>query len=311
MKETLLDANFPRDAEGRTYHVGTKPGEMANRIITVGDHARARRIAAHFDGGAPLWQRESGRKFLTLTGTYRGTPLTVISIGMGFSLVDFFVRETRAVVHGELIIVRLGSCGSLAAEAPIGSVVVPKTSVGITRNYDAFHSDAAADEEPYHITRPLDCDADVHDALLAALQSSRPAATGALFGGEQPSVVGQVVNASTDSFYSSQGRSGTFFDDRNSDLIDKVIGKGVQTFEMETFVINHLARANNVASADTSRRIRVGAAQMVFANRVTAGFITPSEVECLEGWAGRAVCEALVGLSIAAENLQPEGVWIR
>jgi hypothetical protein len=35
------------------------------------------------------------------------------------------------------------------------------------------------------------------------------------------------------SFYSSQGRSGTFFDDRNSDLIDKVIGKGVQTFEME------------------------------------------------------------------------------
>jgi hypothetical protein len=33
--------------------------------ITVGDHARARRIAAHFDGGAPLWQRESGRKFVS------------------------------------------------------------------------------------------------------------------------------------------------------------------------------------------------------------------------------------------------------
>ena len=63
--------------------VGTKPGEMANRIvrrdaptmcamsayrlpqITVGDHARARRIAAHFDGGTPLWQRESGRKFVS------------------------------------------------------------------------------------------------------------------------------------------------------------------------------------------------------------------------------------------------------
>lgn len=31
----------------------------------------------------------------------------------------------------------------------------------------------------------------------------------------------------------------------------------------QTFVINHLARANNEASADSARRIRVGAAQMV------------------------------------------------
>lgn len=73
MKEVLTDANFPRDAEGHTYHVNTKPGEVANRIIVVGDFVRARRIAAHFDGGRGLFEHTSQRNFLTITGLYKGT----------------------------------------------------------------------------------------------------------------------------------------------------------------------------------------------------------------------------------------------
>lgn len=49
MKEALADANFPRDALGRTYHVALAPGQLANRIIIVGEPTRARRIAKHFD----------------------------------------------------------------------------------------------------------------------------------------------------------------------------------------------------------------------------------------------------------------------
>jgi uridine phosphorylase len=86
MKETIQDANFPRDAEGRTYHVGTKSGEVANRIITVGDYTRAYRISKSFDGGKAKFEFESHRKFLTLTGTFQGVPITVVAIGMGFSV---------------------------------------------------------------------------------------------------------------------------------------------------------------------------------------------------------------------------------
>lgn len=73
----------------------------------------------------------------------------------------------------------------------------------------------------------------------------------------------------------------------------------LQTFEMETFLLNHLAAA--VDEGAKGGRIRTGAAQMVFANRTTQQFITPHEVDVLERWAGRAVCEALVAIDIAPE----------
>lgn len=208
MKDRMLDANFPRDAEGRTYHVGTKAGEVANRVITVGDYTRARRIAASFDGGKALFEHESHRKFLTLTGTYQGTPITVVAIGMGFSVVDFFVRECRAVVQGDMVIVRLGSCGSLSERAPIGSVVVPYESVGVSRNYDAFLPTSSGEQQaPYTITQPLPCDRAVHDALLAALETIRPPRSNALFGGKPVQALGGTKNASADR-YVCEGEKG-------------------------------------------------------------------------------------------------------
>ena len=45
------------------------------------------------------------------------------------------------------------------------------------------------------------------------------------------------LNATADSFYSSQGRTDANFDDRNETLIDEIIGKfpTATTLEMETF----------------------------------------------------------------------------
>jgi uridine phosphorylase len=81
-------------------------------------------------------------------------------------------------------------------------------------------------------------------------------------------VFGNTVNASADSFYSSQGRLTTLFDDDNEKLIAKMrqMHPDVQTLEMETFLLNHLAMsANNSSSCKegVSGQIRTGAAQMV------------------------------------------------
>lgn len=84
MKETIVGANFPRDAEGRVYHIGVKQGDVANRILTVGDHVRAKRIAQLLDSeeeaGHPVFEKLSQRGFLTITGRYKGVPVSIIAM---------------------------------------------------------------------------------------------------------------------------------------------------------------------------------------------------------------------------------------
>lgn len=319
MKDRMLDANFPRDKDGRTYHVGTKPGEVANRIIIVGDYIRAKRIAKSFDGGKALFEFESHRKFYTLTGTFQTIPITVIAIGMGFSLVDFFIRECRAIVQGDLLIVRLGSCGSLSNRANVGTVVVPFESIGVLRNYDHFiqsNNIQSSSSLPYTITKPLPCDKRLHDELFSALQATKPSIDPKLFDGnvDAPIALDNIKNASADSFYSSQGRQSDLFDDQNENLIKQlqIQHPDLQTFEMETYLLNHLAiSANASKSVRTGNQgtIRTGAVQMVFANRFSQDFITPEQVEILELWTGKAVCQALISIPIEGDKLHGEGVW--
>lgn len=91
--------------------------------VTVGDPKRARTIAAHFDKSPKPFELLSERGFLTITGTllsrciqpcrlilvvgrYNGVPISVIAIGMGGPNMDFFVREARECLVGEMVIVR-------------------------------------------------------------------------------------------------------------------------------------------------------------------------------------------------------------
>lgn len=84
MKEVIVGADFPRDAEGKVYHMSIKQGEIANRILTVGDHVRARRIAKYLDSeeesGHPVFEKSSQRGFLTITGRYKGIPVSIVAM---------------------------------------------------------------------------------------------------------------------------------------------------------------------------------------------------------------------------------------
>lgn len=89
-------------------------------------------------------------------------------------------------------------------QVQIGSVVVPRTNFGITRNYDYFHPETCADErasgaiEPYVLTKPLDGDQEVHDQLCAALEATRPPSNPNHFQGAQVTYHGNTINASAD-----------------------------------------------------------------------------------------------------------------
>jgi len=70
-KARYTDANFPMDPEGRTYHLSTKVGEVANRVLTVGDLGRAKRLSTLLEPPTPggqLFVKQSSRGFVTITG---------------------------------------------------------------------------------------------------------------------------------------------------------------------------------------------------------------------------------------------------
>ncbi|KAI0816900.1 purine and uridine phosphorylase [Trametes gibbosa] len=345
MKDRIVDANFPRTLDQRVYHLGLRAGEVANRVITLGTPSRAHGIASYLDAAPTPFTLTSERGFTTITGRYKGVPVSIVSIGMGHPNADFFVREVRECLNGDMVVVRLGSCGGLI-DVPVGSVVVPKGSIAVSRNYDFDFVRGEQGERPYRTSKPVFADSTVHDAVVDALKRTRPEGVNTL-------IVENTLNASADSFYSSQGRQ-TSFPDHNADLIDRLMSehKDLATFEMETFHILHLAACwrpeptpapvalqpaappldrvattpsiypgahapstqteiPNVSGLAAQPRIRAAAAQMVFASRTSQDFITPEDVASIEAWAGRAVLEALAGLEIASDRLHEEAgsVW--
>ncbi|ORX94589.1 uridine phosphorylase [Basidiobolus meristosporus CBS 931.73] len=280
------NANFPMTSDGRTYHVELKRGECANRVITVGDHARAKRMAKLFDPVPPVFEYTSHRNFYTATGRYKGVPVTVIAIGMGNALVDFFVREVRAVVDGPMCMIRFGSCGSLKG-AHVGNFIVPDSAVGIFRNYDYFLPDNEG-LLPYMITKPAPADSDVVALLENELTT--------VFGEEK---VHKGLNINADSFYSSQGRIDENFVDHNEDLFDRIDKElpNAVSLEMENFILYHLANCSTtapLAQKTAKKSISVGSTMMVFADRASNEFIDHSIVPALEMKGGRAVLEAIV-----------------
>ncbi|KAL5519701.1 hypothetical protein ACEPAG_1361 [Sanghuangporus baumii] len=249
MKGTFTNANFPRTADGRVYHLGVRKGEVANRIVTVGSPSRAETISRLLDQGEhsnhhgdvyrpvpAVFRLSSERGFLTITGRFHGVPISIVSIGMGYPNMDFFVREVRECVEGDLVIVRLGSCGGLT-DHPVGTLVVPTASVAVRRNYDYdfLNSTNSANGPAYQITKPVAADPQLQTFLANKLRSATPLDPPAV-------IIDNAVNASADSFYSSQGRQ-TAFPDHNETLIDDLIKEvpGLATLEMETFHLLHLA----------------------------------------------------------------------
>lgn len=74
-KSVFSDPNDPRDDEGRVHHLHVKEGDVAARILSVGDTARAERISKLMDGGKASRVIVAPRGFVTYTGTYKGVPV--------------------------------------------------------------------------------------------------------------------------------------------------------------------------------------------------------------------------------------------
>ena len=115
--------------DGSIFHLHLRPGQLADTVILVGDPGRVALVAEYFDS------REcevSNREFRTVTGSYRGKRMTVLSTGIGIGNIDISVTELDALANVDfatrqerrekrrLTLVRLGTSGAIQPDIRVG-----------------------------------------------------------------------------------------------------------------------------------------------------------------------------------------------
>ncbi|MBP5289459.1 MAG: purine-nucleoside phosphorylase [Clostridia bacterium] len=93
-----------------TPHINAAPGDFAPVVLMPGDPKRARFIAENFLTGARLVNDVRGVQ--GYTGTYKGTPVSVMASGMGMPSMGIYSYELYHV-FGVEVILRVGSCGAM------------------------------------------------------------------------------------------------------------------------------------------------------------------------------------------------------
>lgn len=140
MKTYFPPSELIINPDNSVFHLHLKPEQLADKVILVGDPGRVSAIAAHLD---TCECEVSSREFHTVTGTYQGKRLTVVSTGIGCDNIDIVLNELDALANidfstrcvkpnlRQLEIVRIGTCGGLQPETPEGTFIASVKSIGL------------------------------------------------------------------------------------------------------------------------------------------------------------------------------------
>lgn len=139
MKQTFPPSELIINEDGSIFHLHVRPEWLADKVILVGDPGRVNLVARH------LTNQEcnvESREFHTITGTYREKRITVLSTGIGCDNIDIVLNELDALANIDfttrqeydmprrLDLVRIGTCGGLQPDTPVGTFVCSQVSIG-------------------------------------------------------------------------------------------------------------------------------------------------------------------------------------
>lgn len=127
------------NSDGSVFHLHLKPKDLAEKVILVGDPGRVALVASHFeDIECEVYNRE----FRAITGTYHRKRITVVSTGIGCDNIDIVLNELDALANidfqtryeneqlRQLSLVRIGTCGGLQPNTPVGTYIASAKSIG-------------------------------------------------------------------------------------------------------------------------------------------------------------------------------------
>ena len=129
------------NADGSAFHLHLKPEFLADKVILVGDQDRVNMVASFFDEGSIECDVQS-REFHTITGKFQGKRISCISTGIGTDNCDIVMNEMDALANIDfatrtekaekrcLDIVRVGTCGGMQEDIPLGTFLVSQKSIG-------------------------------------------------------------------------------------------------------------------------------------------------------------------------------------
>ena len=141
MKKTFPASQLIINEDGSVFHLHIRPEHLADKVILVGDQGRVNMVASFFDEGSIECDIQS-REFHTITGKYKGKRISCISTGIGTDNCDIVLNELDALAnidfatrtekdeHRTLEIVRVGTCGGMQEDIPLGTFLVSEKSIG-------------------------------------------------------------------------------------------------------------------------------------------------------------------------------------
>lgn len=139
MKKYFPSSELIINEDGSVFHLHVKPEWLADKVILVGDPGRVALVASHFESRECEVQ---SREFHTVTGTYQGKRITVVSTGIGCDNIDIVMNELDALANidfqtrevkpqlRQLQVVRIGTCGGLQPYTPVGTFICSAKSIG-------------------------------------------------------------------------------------------------------------------------------------------------------------------------------------
>ena len=236
--DSLRDRRIATPIGERQYHIGLGPGELAEYILLPGDPDRSARVGSRFDS---IEFEHQHREFATVTGTYRGQRVSVVSTGIGTDNVEIVVAEILAITERPTFI-RVGSCGALQPEMALGDLAITTGAVRLESTTSFFVHDGYPAVAHY-------------EAVVALVEAAERLGHRYHVG----------VTATAPGFFGAQGRPIPELPIRYPDLAEDMARQRVMNFEMEASALLVLA---------TLARCRAGVVCAVYANRTTGEFVS-------------------------------------
>lgn len=251
MTKKFKSAEIVSTSDGRQYHIGCAPGEVAPYILMCGDPARARVVSTYFEDVQP---ELTSREYVTITGKYKGMPISVMATGMGADNTEIAFVELSQIVERPTFI-RIGTSGALNEKIGLGDMVISTGAVRLENTSTAFVV------EGYPAIAH-------HECILALLEAAKIKGVKHHLG----------LTATASGFYGAQGRKVPGFPPRNPEIFAELDRMNVLNLEMESSCLFTLAALTN---------LRAGTVCAAIANRHANEFIDTdakhkAERDCIE-----------------------------